>query len=103
MDESTIKKIFERLVERVIIPKYPFLEIQSLRIPSKSMNPLSTTFFLVFYCEEKMTYKLLDEIETDVKNLFTSAGFSSYPYRDYNYHIRVAIDDIKSDKRFYNL
>lgn len=100
MNESTIKSLFKSLIERIIIPKYPFLELHSMQGPSESINQLATVFYTVFTTSIPLDYTMVKEIKHEVSNLFKSAGFSMYSnkkyFNYYNYGVRVEIADKKN-------
>jgi len=96
MNESTIKSLLISLIERIIIPKYPFLELHSIQGPSESINPLATVFYTVFTTSIPLDYIMVKQIKHEVSNLFKSAGFSMYNFRNYHYGVRVEIADKKS-------
>ena len=98
MKESEIINIFEMLIDKIIIPKYPFLELFDIKKPSESINPMATVFYTIFTTSKELDYRTVKEIQNDVNDLFKSAGFSTYNYRDYHYGVRVEIRDKKSEK-----
>lgn len=96
MKESQIKELFKMLIDTVIIPKYPFLELHSIQGPSESVNPRCTVFYTVLTTSKELTYQEVKKIKSEINNLFKSVGFSSYSFRDASFGVRVAIGDKKT-------
>lgn len=96
MKESQIKELFKMLINTVIIPEYPFLELHSMQSPSESVNPRCAVFYTTLTTSKELTYQEVKKIKSEIYNLFKSAGFSSYSFRDASFWVRVDIGDKKT-------
>jgi len=65
------ENILRQLVERVILPKYPFLKLHD--IDSYNLTQYRE-YDVRFITRKKLDEELQMEIDTEIKNLFTMAG-----------------------------
>jgi hypothetical protein len=100
MDEELIKKLLKRLIEKIIIPKYPFLEIHSLQPPSESINPMAVIFLLTLTTNIELDYKTVKMIKRDINDLFKVTGFNNYKFRGHYFGIITAIADKDSKLKY---
>ena len=68
------EEIIKKLVERVILPKYPFLKL--FGIDSYNLTQLRE-YDVRLITKKKLDEKMQMEIDTEIKNLFTMAGLDS--------------------------
>jgi hypothetical protein len=68
---ETSKNILRTLVERIIIPKYPFLKLYDI---DSFWNPNYEEYDVRFKTLKKLTPEVQQEIDSEVKKLFTMAG-----------------------------
>lgn len=64
-------EILRRLVDRVIIPKYPFLKLDKIDDFHLSQQ---NEYDVRFITKKKLDAETQTEIDTEIKNLFTMAG-----------------------------
>jgi hypothetical protein len=100
MNESTILELFKILINKTVIPKYPFLELDFIKKPSESINPVATVFYVEFTTSEPLDYTMVKQIKHDVNHLFKTAGFSFYKFRDWYYGVIVGIKDKKNNENY---
>jgi hypothetical protein len=103
MEESQIKKLFKSLIERIIIPKYPFLEMLSLQTPSESINPSATVFLVTLTTNRELDYKTVKMIKRDVNDLFKVTGFNNYKFRGHYFGIITVIADKDSKLKYKDI
>jgi len=68
------EEIIRKLVERVILPKYPFLKLY--QIDSYNLTQLKE-YDVRLITKKRLDEKMQMEIDTEIKNLFTMAGLDS--------------------------
>ena len=66
-------EIIQKLIERIIIPKYPFLKLKDIDSYMLTNNREYDVRFLV---KQKLEPEVQQEIDSDVKNLFKMAGLN---------------------------
>jgi len=70
MRETQIN-ILKTLIERIIIPKYPFLKLKEI---DNYYLTNHTTYDVRFITPKKIDASIQQEIDTELKNLFKMAG-----------------------------
>jgi hypothetical protein len=97
MNESVIKSFLTRLIEKIIIPRYSFLELRSVIAPSEFLydgQRMGDDFVVTFTSPEYVEPYLLVKIENDVWDLFVGASFNTYKEKGRKeYGIRTSVVD----------
>ena len=68
------EEILKKLIERVILPKYPFLKLYE--IDSFNLTQLKE-YDVRLITKKRLDEKIQMEIDTEIKNLFTMAGLDN--------------------------
>ena len=68
------EEILRKLIERVILPKYPFLKLY--KIDSYHLTQL-TEYDVRLITKKKLDENMQMDIDTEIKNLFTMAGLDN--------------------------